>query len=142
MIGRPRWFQRRKYSGWGLTPKTWEGWAYILIAIAFAVIIQYLPLGNPQTKSLITLGLVAVIILDVVHIMANLPMDEREKSHEAIAERNALYAILTALCVGIGWQTGIGIMNNNIQIDPVIIVALIVGVITKAITNLYLDRKN
>jgi len=27
MIGNPEWFQRRKYGGWGIFPKTWQGWA-------------------------------------------------------------------------------------------------------------------
>jgi hypothetical protein len=142
MLGRPKWFQRRKYAGWGIFPKTWQGWAYIGVAIAIAVLIQYFPLGNEQTKAIATMLFIAIIILDVVHIMANLPMDERDRIHEAIAERNALYALLAALCVGIGWQAGTGIINNNVQVDPVIIAALVVGLLAKAISNIYLDRKN
>lgn len=29
MIGNPKWFNPRKYTGWGLTPNCWQGWAYI-----------------------------------------------------------------------------------------------------------------
>jgi uncharacterized membrane protein len=142
MIGKAKWFQRRKYSGWGLTPKTWQGWAYIAVIIAIATLIQLFPIGDEQTKILITMGLVAIILLDIVHIMATMPMDERDRIHEAIAERNALYAILTALVAGIGWQSFTGVMNGNVQIDPIIIVALVLALVAKAATNIYLDRKN
>jgi hypothetical protein len=33
MLGNPKWFKRRKYSGWGLTPATWQGWMYFGILI-------------------------------------------------------------------------------------------------------------
>jgi hypothetical protein len=142
MIGRPKWFQRRKYAGWGIYPKTWQGWAYIGAAILTGVLIQYFPSGDEQTKTLVTMGFVAVIILDVVHIMANMPMDERERIHEAIAERNALYAILAALLIGILWQTVTGVLNKNMEIDPVVIAALVAGLLAKALTNIFLDRKD
>jgi hypothetical protein len=142
MLGKPKWFQRRKYAGWGLFPRTWEGWVYIAVAIAVGALIQYLPFGNEQTKTILTMVFVAGVALDVIHIMAHLPMDERERIHEAIAERNALWAILAALCAGIGWQTATSVLTNSVQIDPVLIAALIIGVIAKAITNIYLDKKD
>jgi hypothetical protein len=141
MIGKPKWFQRRKYTGWGLSPKTWEGWVYILVIAAIAMLIQYLPIDK-QAKPIATIVLVAIIILDLVHIIAHLPMDERERNHEAISERNALWAILAALGAGAAWQAITGVMTNNIQIDPIIIIALAVATIAKAITNIYLDMKN
>ena len=33
MIGKPSWFQRRKYGGWGLFPRVWQGWAYLVVAV-------------------------------------------------------------------------------------------------------------
>ena len=33
MIGKPEWFERRKYLGWGIHPKTKEGWIYLLFII-------------------------------------------------------------------------------------------------------------
>jgi uncharacterized membrane protein len=128
--------------GWGLFPKTWEGWAYILVAIAIGALIQYLPVVDEQTKTVITIAFIAIIILDVIHMMAKLPMDERDRIHEAISERNALWAILAALVIGIGWQAGTSIVSQNVQIDPVIIAALAAGLIAKAISNIYLDKKD
>jgi len=141
MFGKPSWFQRRKYGGWGIFPKTWQGWIYIAVAIAIFMIIQHLPFGDMQTKVVAMLVVAAIIVMDLIHIMARLPMDERDRIHEAIAERNALWAIVAALAAGIGWQTSTS-AQNNLQIDPFIIVALVVGLIAKAITNIYLDRKN
>ena len=33
MIAKPEWFNQRKYSGWGVTPRSWQGWAYTLAII-------------------------------------------------------------------------------------------------------------
>jgi hypothetical protein len=141
MIGKTHWFQRRKYGGWGLFPKTWEGWLYIAVTVGLIVIIQFLPII--ETARIILMATVVVIlVLDVIDIMRKLPMDEREKIHEAISERNALWAVITALAVGVAYQAAISIGNANAQVDPVIIIALVAGVAAKAITNFYLDKKN
>ena len=61
----------------------------------------------------------------------------------AISERNALWAILVVLTAGIGYQIAAGIVVNEItRVDPVILLALIVGTIVKAASNFYLDKKN
>jgi hypothetical protein len=148
MLGKPHWFQRRKYGGWGLYPKTWQGWAYIGAAIAIFALIQVIPLGDPQApgtsqiRIIATFILAGILVLDTIHIMAKLPMDERDRIHEAIAERNALWAIIAVLAGGIGWQAATSAVNDINMVDPVIIVALILGLLAKAVTNLYLDRKD
>ena len=43
MIGRPDWF-KKKYSGIGIKPKTWQGWVYFLIAIALIAFVWWQPL--------------------------------------------------------------------------------------------------
>jgi hypothetical protein len=35
-----------------------------------------------------------------------------------------------------------GIANNTVIIDPVILIAFGAGVVVKAVSNIYLDRKN
>jgi len=142
MLGKPFWFQRRKYGGWGVYPKTWQGWVYIAVAVAIISLIQFIPFGDAQTKTIVTLILVAILVLDIIHIMIKIPMDERDRVHEAIAERNALWAVLGALAAGIGCQAATSAINNSVQIDPVIIVAIVAGLVAKAITNIYLDKKN
>lgn len=40
MFAKTEWFQKRKYGGWGLTPRTWQGWAYVGGFIAVVSIIR------------------------------------------------------------------------------------------------------
>jgi hypothetical protein len=37
MFGKPQWF-REKTVGWGLTPVTWQGWAYVAGWVAMIVV--------------------------------------------------------------------------------------------------------
>lgn len=37
MIAQKEWFGRRKYTGWGVTPKTWQGWVYIAVAVGLLI---------------------------------------------------------------------------------------------------------
>jgi hypothetical protein len=84
-----------------------------------------------------------ILIADIFHIMANIKKDEREKIHEAIAERNALWAIIFVLCVGIAYQISVALVKAEpYNIDPVIIIAVFAALIVKAITNIYLDKKD
>jgi hypothetical protein len=36
MIGKPQWFTYRIF---GIMPRTWQGWAYILVSMSFAGLI-------------------------------------------------------------------------------------------------------
>ena len=142
MIGKQEWFQRRKYLGWGIAPKTKEGWIYVLVFILLAIIIQFLPLVN-ITKFIVTSVLVLILLIDVIHIMLTMKKDERESKHEAIADRNALWVILLVLVIGILYQTVNSTLNGlAAEIDYFLIAALLVGVIMKSITNMYLDKKD
>ena len=141
MIGKPQWFARRKYTGWGFTPNTWQGWVYLLIIIIPFVLLQSLPF-NEVLK--LTLGIIwaVIFIADFIDIMIHLKKDERDRLHEALAERNALWVIIAVLIIGIGLQAAATAILGTVRIDPIILFALIAGVIAKAITNLYLSRKS
>ena len=141
MLGKPEWFSRRKYGGWGVFPKTWQGWAYIAAFVGVLAVVQILPFGS-QTKVLITFIIAAIIAADTVHIMLTMPRDERERVHEAIAERNALWAMLAVLVIGVAEQTAASVVNNTVRIDPVILFALAAALLAKAATNIYLDRRD
>ena len=52
--------------------------------------------------------------------MLTMPRDEHERVHEAIAERNALWAMLAVLVIGVAEQTAASVVNNTVRIDPVI----------------------
>ena len=140
MLGKPHWFKRRKYGGWGLWPCCWQGWLYLFAITTPLFIIQAVPALSDEARlaALFVWGL--VILFDSIHIMSRLPKDERERAHEAIAERNALWAIVLALCVGVAYQAAQGFVQGKIVMDPVIFFALFAGIMTKAATNIHLDR--
>jgi hypothetical protein len=142
MLGKPQWFQRRKYLGWGIYPKTYQGWVYLVAILVLFGLIQIMP-GLSKDSRLVTMSILGVILfLDVIHIMLHLPRDERERFHEAVAERNALWIILLVLVVGVAYRAAQGAVNNQVYLDPVILTAIVAGLAAKAITNLYLDKKD
>ena len=86
---------------------------------------------------------VLIFCIDFVDIMIHLKIDERDRIHEAISERNALWIILIVLTLGIAYQVANGVVSQNIaRIDPVILIALFAGLIAKVISNVYLDKKD
>lgn len=142
MLGKPEWFQPRKYLGWGVYPKTWQGWVYLLIALAILAIFQVMPFWSNTTRAYFTIVWAVVLIIDIADIMIRMKRDEREKIHEALSDRNALWIIIIALIAGVIYQMISSGLTQNVQIDWTIIIALILGLATKAITNIYLDRKD
>lgn len=141
MIGKPEWFRRRKYTGWGFTPATWQGWVYIAMMVLPLVLLTSNPVIS-QTKIILIVIWALVFGADFIHIMVHLPMDERDRMHEAIAERNALWAIVTILSVGIASQAAAGVVRGIFAVDPIILVALFGGLLVKIISNIYLDKKD
>ncbi len=140
MIGKPEWFQRRKYSGWGFSPKTWQGYAYIAALIAVLFGLQLLPLGgNP--KLVIMIVFAGVFTLDTIDIMMRLKKDEREIVHEAIAERNVAWFMVMVIAVGIAYQASQSAVLGKNNVDPFLIIALGGGLLVKIATNIYLERK-
>ncbi len=133
MIGNPKWFQRRKYGGWGLTPASWQGWVYIAVMAVFLFGVQLIIPDQFKTWTMIVVAV--VFSLDLLDIMVHLKNDERETTHEALAERNASWAMVAILAFGIAFQTA----RNSV--DPFLIIVLIAGVIAKAATNWYLRDK-
>lgn len=103
MIGKPEWFTPRKF-GWGLGLGTKESVAYV-IGIAFAVwmaLAAKFPLG---TRIAVAGAVVALAVLDVIHIMMGVyaRLDERERRHQALAERNASFVAVACLVSYIGF---------------------------------------
>lgn len=142
MIGKPEWFVRRKYTGWGANPKTWQGWVYVLAMILPIVLVTNAgAVGTPQLVFIIIWAL--IFIADFIDILIHMKRDERERIHEAIAERNALWAIVSVLAIGVAYQAASAVVTKSITVvDPVIFVALIGGMIVKTVSNIYLDKKD
>lgn len=142
VIAKQEWFVRRKYGGWGLFPKTWQGWAYLIVFLAILFGVQMLPISS-NTKMIATVVLAIFLIIDTLQAMAKLKKDEREKLHEAIAERNALWAVIAVIVLGVGYQVASSVVKNNLSaIDPFLIMAIAAALIVKAISNIWLDRKD
>jgi hypothetical protein len=140
MFGKPEWFGRRKYSGWGLTPRTWQGWAYILVMVLPLMALPTLGL-NGETIFAVTLAWVLLFCFDMLDIMLKLKKDEREKQIEALAERNSAWAMIAVIAAGVGYQVAQGIVKHTVTIDPFLISALLAGAAVKGVTNYYLERR-
>jgi hypothetical protein len=75
-------------------------------------------------------------------VMWKLKKDEREKIHEAIAERNAAWEMMFVLVIGLFIDLTYSALQQKIYADPFIIAALIVGVTIKSMTNYKLERED
>jgi hypothetical protein len=131
MIANPKWFNLRKYSGWGLTPNCPQGWAYIIVFIIPVIIINSLSLDQ-NLKNILSFTLMGILVIDVLHIMTKIPQDERERFHGAIADRNALWFLLFGF---IAW------IFINQTTDPFLIGILLGATAIKAATQIYLRDK-
>lgn len=141
MIGKYEWFKRRKYTGWGFSPTTWQGWVYIIVMVVPIILLSNS--GNvSQIKMILLIVWVAIFAVDFIDIMIHLPKDERDRMHEAISERNALWAIIIVLIIGVGYQAASGVVKGIVSVDPVIIIAIVSALLVKVVSNIYLDKKD
>jgi UDP-N-acetylmuramyl pentapeptide phosphotransferase/UDP-N-acetylglucosamine-1-phosphate transferase len=141
MIGKAEWFRPRKYGGWGLSPASWQGWAYIGVLVVAMLGVQNLPLGDERLKTVLMLGLGIIFTADILDIMRKIKKDERELVHEAIAERNAMWFMVSVLALGVAYQAARSAVNNSVEVDPVILVALLGATVVKALSHWYLRDK-
>lgn len=140
MIGNPKWFNPRKYTGWGLTPNCWQGWAYIFGFLLPIAIINSISI-NQSIKNIFTFVWTGLLLIDFVHLMSQIKRDERDRLHEALSDRNALWFMLTVLAVGMIYQAANKITFNTNNIDPVILIALLGGTLVKAVSQFYFRDK-
>lgn len=140
MIANPEWFTRRKYTGWGLTPAKWQGWVYLFVIILPVIIINQIPIGK-NVQTILLFVWLGIMCIDIVDMMIHLKKDEREKMHEALAERNAAWTMIAVIAFAIAYQTAQGIVNKSAAIDPFLFIILFAGLIAKAGTNWFLRNK-
>jgi len=142
MIAKQGWFARRKYGGWGFVPKAWQGWVYTAVLILPFIVMAALGISG-ETQMIVTGIWVIVLIAAMIDIKQSIVLDERERIHEAFAERNALWAIITVLAGGVAYEAARNYTESGLAtVDPVILVALAAGLVAKAATNIYLDKKD
>ena len=130
MIGKPEWFTYRIF-GWGLRPKTKQGWLYILIALIIGVLTYFI-----HTIAFFTY--VAVLTLDMLHIMTQMGKhaDEREKLHHLIVERNCSFAAIAVIVTIILYQS-----IKNIGVNTSLIIVLGVMLLVKIGSTIYVKKK-
>jgi hypothetical protein len=141
MLGKPEWFERRKYGGWGLQPKTWQGWVYLACILIPFVVFQAMPYWDMKLRIIVTICWVVFLLIDVTHIMICLRRDERESKIEAFAERNAAWFMMLVLVVGVLYQAITSALNQQLTVDWFLVTALLGGALVKTISNIYLERK-
>lgn len=142
VIGKADWFRMRKYGGWGITPKTWQGWVYLAVMIIPFIIFQSLPFWNDTTRTYVSAIWLSILFIDIADIMFRLKRDEREQLHEGISDRNAIWAMIIILVGGLLYDAIKYGSNETFYINPFIAGALIAGALVKSITFIYLDKKN
>jgi hypothetical protein len=140
MIANTAWFNRRKYTGWGLTPKTWQGVVYILIIAGTTIFIQSISLDE-TLKMVLTAVWVVFVLIDLLQVMALIKLDEREKKIEAIAERNASWTMVTSIALILLYVSTIGKELQGQELIPLLILPMIAGVVVKGISNILLEKK-
>lgn len=141
MIAKPEWFSTRKYSGWGVTPRSWQGWAYTIAIIVALLIFVTIPDLDEQVRTAGTVLWMAFVVLDILPIMVTIKKDEREYKNEAIAERNAAWFMVLVLVIGIVYELVISSLNHELSINWFLVLALLGGAVVKGVSNYSMDKK-
>jgi hypothetical protein len=144
MIGKPEWFTYRTF-GWGIAPKNWKGWIYVA-AVAFIIGLTMSVTILDSAKIWVFSLVFGVIILDIIHIMTQLPKvhDERQNLHQLIIERNVSFAAVATLAAVALFQTYQNkdiIGANQIPFDISLLVILGAMFLTKIISVIYVKAK-
>jgi hypothetical protein len=141
MIARKDWFERRKYGGWGVSPRSWQGGVYIAFILIPFMVFQALPFWTMQTRVVITIIWMVFLFADLIPVMINLKRDEREHKIEAISERNAAWFMSLVLAIGIFYEVVRSSLNQKISVNIFLIIALLGGAIIKSLSNYMLERE-
>ena len=139
MIAKPEWFKRRKYTGWGLTPATKEGWIYIFCVMALFSIFQLFN-WDETTRTVVSVLGILFLVIDTTSAMAKLKIDEREKRIESISERNAAWAMILAIVMIMLYELTTNALNNTFYVNPELIIILISGLLAKLISNIVIEK--
>ena len=144
MIGKPEWFKYRIF-GWGVAPKTWQGYVYVAVVAAAIGLTFSIGLNN-AIKPWIVGTVLAVVLVDVMHIMLNLPKvsDERENYHQLIIERNSSFAAIFALIAVMLFQIyqNRNLLNTSqIPLDYNLLIVLGAMFLAKVISTAYVRYK-
>jgi hypothetical protein len=141
MIAKKEWFKRRKYGGWGVSPRTWQGWVYIAFILIPFMIFQAIPAWSEKSRLIVTGVWIGFLFIDIIPVMVNLKRDEREFKIEAMAERNAAWFMSLVLAIGIFYEIVRSALNETISVNVFLVIALFGGAIVKTISNVIYERR-
>lgn len=144
MLGKPEWFTYRSI-GWGITPRTWQGWVYVLVFISIVFLLVSLPVPNDIKNTVIGI-FVGLFTLDAISVWARLGEhhDERQRLHQLIIERNCSVAAVVSIVAVMAFRSlearG-ALVSGALPFDPLLAVVLGVMAVTKLISTIYLRFK-
>ena len=142
IIAKPEWFKKTKYRGWDADIKTWQGAVYVAAVIIVFLVLALNPFMDKMDK-VVLIGIWALFFLiDLVDVLWKLKKDEREKIHEAIADRNAAWVMMIVLSLGFFVELIYSALQKSLYVDPFLLIALIAGIIVKIITEYKLDKED
>lgn len=140
MLAKAQWFQKRKYTGWGVNPKTWQGWVYIVSFVLILIALQSSPLSL-MMKNVFSVILFIFLLIDTLQMMVEFKSDELEEKNEAIAERNASWAMVLTLTIGVIYPIIASGAKDISEINPFLLATLLVGFLVKALSHFILEKK-
>lgn len=142
IIAKPEWFKKTKYRGWDADIKTWQGAVYVAAVIIVFLVLALNPFMDKLDK-VVLIGIWALFFLiDLVDILWKLKKDEREKIHEAIADRNAAWVMMIVLSLGFFVELIYSVLQKSLYVDPFLLIALIAGIMVKIITEYKLEKED
>lgn len=142
IIAKPEWFEKTKYRGWDASIKTWQGAVYVAGVIGVFLFLLLNPFMDKPFK-VILIGIWALFFLiDLVDVIWKAKKDEREKIHEAIAERNAAWIMMIVLSVGFFVELAYSVLQKSLYVDPFLLTALIGGIVVKILTEYKLEKRH
>jgi uncharacterized membrane protein len=141
---KPEWFRRRTYTGWGVTPITWQGWLTTIILVSpIAYFASKIKGGTPLLGFTFIFFIVYFIafMFFVFALMTRIKTDERNRAHEAIADRNALWTLVMIIATGLVIE---GIAPEWIHalapVNPFIVGGIGAAWLVKVISMYWLDK--
>lgn len=142
MIGKSEWFNIRKKGGWGLSPKTWQGYVYAISITLIIAIPQFIVAINLKERLLISGFLMLLFLFDVLSIMSKIKLDEREAAHQAQAEKNASLAMVFGITLLLIYEIFLSIITSVIKYEllAAYFIILLIGYIAKTYTYYKLEK--
>ena len=141
IIGKSEWFKRRKYGGWGIRPKTWQGWIYIAALIGSLILFQSLPFWTSGIRLIGTLLWTSFVLVDTTHIMMNIEKSDLERKIEAFSERNAAWFMIAILIIGVLYDVMRSVTSDSFEVNIFLLIALVGGAVIKSVSNYYYESK-